>query len=293
MELRQLKYFIRSAETLNFTEAAHSLYISQSTLSQQIKQLEDELGIPLFDRIGKRVRLTEAGTMFLPYARQTLVDAESGRLVIDDLKGLKTGELHIGVTYGLSALLTPVLVQFSKQYPDIKIIVEFGTSQELLDKLKSTRVDFLLSFLELQNNELFVSKRLYDSPLTLVTHPSSPVAGKKFIPMKELENIPLVLPAKGFHTRHFLNEALAKNNINPDIRMELNDINILLQLVETGNWCTIMTVAAVKERKTLKTIPIRGLNIISQASITWPKDSYRKKSVLVFTEMIQRKMSNE
>ena len=148
MELRQLRYFIRSAELLNFTEAAHALYISQSTLSQQIKQLEDELGMPLFDRIGKRVRITEAGSLFLPYARQTIADSESGRFVINDLKGIKTGELRIGVTYGLSALLTPVLIQFSAQYPDVKIIVEFGTSEDLLDKLKSTRVDFLLSFLD-------------------------------------------------------------------------------------------------------------------------------------------------
>jgi LysR family transcriptional regulator, cyn operon transcriptional activator len=290
MELRQLKYFIRSAELQNFTEAAHGLYISQSTLSQQIKQLEDELGIPLFDRIGKRVRLTEAGAKFLPYARQTILDAESGRQVIHDLIGLKTGELRIGVTYGLSSLLTPVLVQFSAKYPDVKIIVEFGTSQELLDKLRSTKVDFLLSFLFIQNNELFVSKQLYDSPLTLVAHASNPAANKKFIQMKDLQDIPLVLPAKGFHTRQFLNEALSNNNIVPNIKMELNDINTLLHLVETGHWCTIMTVAAVKARKYLKTIPIKGLNIVSHASITWPKDSYRKKSVLIFTEMIQKQV---
>ena len=74
MELRQLKYFTRSAEMLNFTEAAKSLFISQSTLSQQIKQLEDELEILLFDRIGKTVRLTEAGKLFLPYARQAILD---------------------------------------------------------------------------------------------------------------------------------------------------------------------------------------------------------------------------
>lgn len=290
MELRQLRYFIRSAELLNFTEAAHTLYISQSTLSQQIKQLEDELGIPLFDRIGKRVQLTEAGNKFLPYARQTVADSESGRYVIDDLKGLKTGELRIGVTYGLSALLTPVLVQFSAQYPDIKIIVEFGTSEDLLDKLKSTRVDFLLSFLELQDNEMFISQSLYESSLTLVTHPSNTVSARKSIQIKDLKDIPLVLPAKGFHTRHFLNEALAANNIQPNIKMELNDINTLLQLVETGNWCTIMTIAAVKGRQSLKTIPIKGLNIISQASITWPKDSYRKKAALIFTEMIRKQM---
>jgi LysR family cyn operon transcriptional activator len=290
MELRQLRYFVRSAELLNFTEAAHTLYISQSTLSQQIKQLEDELGMPLFDRIGKRVRLTEAGNLFLPYARQTIADSESGRFVINDLMGIKTGELHIGATYGLSALLTPVLIQFSALYPDVKIIVEFGTSEDLLDKLKSTRVDFLLSFLELQDNDMFISQRLYESPLTLVVHPSNPVADKKSISMKDLKDIPLVLPAKGFRTRHFLNEELAKNNIQPNIKMELNDINTLLQLVETGNWCTIMTVAAAKGRQTLKTIPIKGLNIISQASITWPKESYRKKAALVFTEMIRKQM---
>ena len=223
MELRQLRYFIRSAELLNFTEAAHALYISQSTLSQQIKQLEDELGMPLFDRIGKRVRITEAGSLFLPYARQTIADSESGRFVINDLKGIKTGELRIGVTYGLSALLTPVLIQFSAQYPDVKIIVEFGTSEDLLDKLKSTRVDFLLSFLELQDNDMFISQRLYESPLTLVVHPSNPIADKKSVSIKDLKDIPLVLPAKGFHTRHFLNEELAKNNVKPNIKMELKE----------------------------------------------------------------------
>ena len=123
-----------------------------------------------------------------------------------------------------------------------------------------------------------------------VTHPSNTVSARKSIQIKDLKDIPLVLPAKGFHTRHFLNEALAANNIQPNIKMELNDINTLLQLVETGNWCTIMTIAAVKGRQSLKTIPIKGLNIISQASITWPKDSYRKKAALIFTEMIRKQM---
>ena len=290
MELRQLRYFIKSAELLNFTEAAHLLYISQSTLSQQVKQLEEELGMLLFDRIGKRVRLTEAGNLFLPFVRQTLIDAESGRHIIDDLKALKAGELNIGVTYGLSTLLTPTLISYSKKYPDIKIVVEFGTSEDLLDKLKSAKVDFLLSFLELQDNELFISQPLYESPLKLVLHPSNAASGKKSISLGDLKDIPLVLPAKGFHTRHFVNDALAKNKIKPNIKMELNDINTLLQLVETGNFCTIMTAAAVKDRKALITIPIKGLDIKSVASITWLKGAYRKKAASAFTDMIRRQI---
>lgn len=286
MELRQLKYFIRSADLQNFTEAARQLFISQSTLSQQIKQLEDELGIPLFDRIGKRVRLTEAGLRFLPFARQSLRDAENGRLVINDLKGLKTGDIHIGVTYGLSSLLTPVLIDFSATYPHIKLVVDFGTSQELLDKLRSAKVDFLLSFLDVKNHESFISKRLYDSQLTLVTHNTSPYASYSSIALKDLETIPLVLPALGFHTRQFLNEALARQQVMPNIKMELNDINTLLQLVETGNWSTIMTIAAVSARHSLKTIPIKELKITSYASVTWAKEGYQKKSVTTFIDMI-------
>jgi len=287
MELRQLRYFIRSADLLNFTEAAHALYISQSTLSQQVKQLEDELGMLLFDRVGKRVRLTEAGSLFLPYARQTILDAEGGKHVIDDLKGLKTGKLHIGATYGLTTLLTPVLINFSKQYPEIKIVVDFGTSEDLFEKLKSAKVDFVLSFLQIEENEKFVSQPLYESRLCLVTHHSNEFAGKKSIKLQDLESIPLVLPGKGFNTRHFLDDVLVKSNIKANIKMELNDINTLLQLVETGNWCTIMTFSAVKGRKSLQTIPIKGLDITSQASITWLKEAYRKKAAQVFTDMVR------
>ena len=290
MELRQLKYFIRTAEVLNFTEAANDLFISQSTLSQQIKQLEEELDILLFDRVGKKIRLTEAGSLFLTYARQALQDTKDGKQIIEDLKELKTGSLNIGVTYGLSALLTDTIVSFSKRYPQIKITVDFGTSEDLLEKLKIAKIDFVLSFLQLPADDAFLSQVLFDSKLALVVHPSHPVAKEKTIDVKELQNICLALPAKGFNTRDFLEGAFTKNNISPSVKVELNDINMLLQLVETGNWCTVLTMASVKGRSNLKTIPITGIDIIRQASITWFKDVYRKKAANAFTEMIQSKI---
>lgn len=89
MELRQLKYFKKACELENFSEAARLLHISQSTLSQQIKQLEEELDVLLFDRIGKRIIPTEAGRAFLPYAHQAIQDAENGKQIIRDLKELR------------------------------------------------------------------------------------------------------------------------------------------------------------------------------------------------------------
>ena len=96
MELRQLKYFKEACELQNFSEAARVLHISQSTLSQQIKQLEDELDVLLFDRIGKRIVPTEAGLAFLPYAVRAIRDAENGKQIIRDLKGIETGSASCG-----------------------------------------------------------------------------------------------------------------------------------------------------------------------------------------------------
>ena len=95
MELRQIKYYIKAAELLNFTEAAKQLHITQSTLSQQIKQLEAEMNVTLFDRIGKRVYLTEAGYEFLPFAKQTINDTEMGMQRLLDLQEIRKGTLRI------------------------------------------------------------------------------------------------------------------------------------------------------------------------------------------------------
>ena len=96
MELRQVRYFLKVAELQNFTEAAKSLFIAQSTLSQQINQLENDLGVLLFDRVGKRLYLTEAGQEFIPLAKQTIQDADLAKQRLLDLQGIRAGSLRVG-----------------------------------------------------------------------------------------------------------------------------------------------------------------------------------------------------
>ena len=133
MELRQLKYFKEACELQNFSEAARVLHISQSTLSQQIKQLEEELDVLLFDRIGKRIVPTEAGKAFLPFACKSIQDAEDGRQIIRDLKGVETGTLHIGATHSLVPLLIAAMNRFAESHPKVKIMVTIGTSAQMMD----------------------------------------------------------------------------------------------------------------------------------------------------------------
>lgn len=131
MELRQLQYFVKAAETMNFTEAAAAVFITQSTLSQQIKQLEEELGLLLFDRIGKHVRITEAGHIFLTHARKILNDVQRSKQAISELQNATIGELNIGVSYAFTSLLLPALAPFSTKYPGIKIFITYGSPEEL------------------------------------------------------------------------------------------------------------------------------------------------------------------
>jgi len=286
MELRQLKYFIKAAERSNFTEAAALLNISQSTLSQQIKQLEDELGIPLFDRIAKRVMLTEAGKLFLPHAIQTVRKSEDGREMIKELNNIQTGSLTIGATYGLSSLLTQTLIRFSEQYPKIKISIEFGTSDELLKLITESKLDFALSFIPVRHTKTYVTYPLFKSILSLIVHRDHPSATHQNTSVAQLADMPLVLPVKGYSIRAFLDKAFSEVNIIPDIAMEINDIDMLLKLVDTGRWCTVLMKTSLFNYPSLVAVPILGEEMERQATISWPVDVYRKKSAIEFAKLL-------
>lgn len=287
MELRQLKYFIKAAELHNFTEAANQLFITQSTLSQQIKQLEDELGILLFDRIGKRVRLTEAGILFLPYAQKTAKDAENGRNILKDLMNLQTGTLAIGITYGLMHVLTKAIVDFNEKLPGISLQVIFGTTQELLIKLEQGQIDLLLSFLPVQSNMVYSSEKLFSSCLALITHQDHPCTKSRQLTLKKLETLSLILPSGGYSIRDFFNQIHMKRRLNLKVEMEVNDINMLLQLVNTGRWCTVLMGSSVSQYPDLKAIKITGEGMKRDATITWQINAYRKKAAMVLAETLR------
>ncbi|WP_321334230.1 LysR substrate-binding domain-containing protein [uncultured Bacteroides sp.] len=290
MELRQLRYFERSAELLNFTEAARLLFISQSTLSQQIKQLEEEFGTLLFDRIGKRIKLTEAGASFLPYARKTIQDAENGKQIISDLQNMQTGTLLIGVTYSLSTMLTGTLIEFTKRYPQIHVEIIFATSAELIEKLNENKLDFILSLepniANSKEEASFESVPLFTSNLHLVMHKSHKLSKKLRIRIEQLSGLPLALPSKGFITRMILDRVFERKQVTPKINIELNDINTILHLVNTSNWLTIVTIASIEDQPELVAIPITGADLTTHASLFWPKGIYRKKAATAFSDLL-------
>jgi LysR family cyn operon transcriptional activator len=290
MELRQLKYFIKAKELLNFTAAANALHISQSTLSQQIKQLEIELKVPLFNRIGKRIQLTEAGCLFYGYAIQSVQSATNGFDMLRDLNNLETGILKIGATYGLKHVLTKSVTQFLKLYPKIKVQVVYGTSEELVIKLDKFELDFILSFQEFETTKKHTYQTLFVSEMVLIGAENSFLKELKSIPLKELTKLPLALPASGFSTRKHLDAIAKKNNLTLSIPLEVNDIPMLLDIIKTGTHYTVLAKTTVQDTPLIKAVPIASPKIVRKGMIISIKGVYEKKSVLEFHKIIRKIM---
>ncbi len=179
MELRQLRYFAKAAETLNFSDAAKCLNIAQSSLSQQIKQLEDELGIQLFIRNYHSIRLTEAGEAMLPFALRTIHEAEACADRIHDLRKLLTGTLNIGVTHSFSPILTESVISFMKMYPGIKINIVYKQMNELMELLAKRDIDFVLAFKPIQSLPDVESHILFQNSLSAIVGNNHPLASEE------------------------------------------------------------------------------------------------------------------
>lgn len=298
MELRQLKYFVKSAEYLNFSVAAKHLYITQSTLSQQIKQLEYELGFELFLRNSRHISLTEAGEEFLPFARKTIQDAEDGVQRLYDLQHVKTGTLKIGVTYSLSTVLTEGVICFLKEFPGIKLEIIYKTVDELLELLRERKVDFVLSYKPLCEALDIDSMPLFENTLALVVSKEHPLAARKEIRLRELLDKPLLLPSKGLQARTMLDLLTEKEGVELHSSLELNETNILLQMVATGHYATILSTSAVFGKTRFKAIPLNEPGNIMEASLLRLKDSYQKNAakefidILVETDAVKRRLMN-
>lgn len=291
MELRQLKYFVKVAETLNFSEAAKLLYVTQSTLSQQIKQLEQDLDSQLLIRTSHSVALTEAGEELLPYARRTIQDAELCAARIDDLKNALGGTLNIGVTYSFSPILTETLVSFMKQYPKVKLNIFYRPMAELMDMLRCREVDFALAFKPSQQMPDVVSHILFQTYIAAIVGQSHPLAVKERISLSELASYDLALPAKGLQARNALEHILGKYPCDLKIRVELNEVNILLKLIRQNRLATVLAEATIHNETGVKAIPIDIPDNEMAGCVHTLKNTYHKRSMQEFIRLLSESVA--
>ncbi len=285
MELRQLKYFAKAAETLNFSDAAKCLNIAQSSLSQQIKQLEDELGTQLFIRNSHTIRLTEAGEVMLPLALRTLHEAEACADRIHDLRKLLTGTLNIGVTHSFSPILTESVISFMKIYPGIKLNIVYKQMNELMESLAKREIDFVLAFKPSQPLPDVESHILFQNSLSAIVGNNHPLASKEKVAIAELEKYDLALPSKGLQARNAFDCIVADYN-NFKIRIEMNEVNTLLKLVRQTSLVSVLAEDSIYDTRFVKAVPIDVPDNQMTGCVHILKGAYRKHSMQEFIRIL-------
>lgn len=289
MELRQLKYFIRLAETLNFSTAAKDLFITQSTLSHQILQLEHELSQPLFLRNSHEVSLTEAGQTLLPLAKETLLSAENCQLRLDELRHLVGGELNIGVTFSFASIMAETVTAFLRQYPHVKMNVTQSTMAELIAQLENHELDFVLAFRPTVANPKIESQVLFHHRLAAIINEHHALASHDTITLEELQRYDLALTRRGTQARSAFRHAIADHDYHYKIKVEMNTVYLLFRLVRESNYVTILSESTVYGEPGLKAIPIVDTDTPEKemlGCIHTLKNAYVKNSTREFVKML-------
>lgn len=239
MDLRSLRYVVAVANRLSFTAAARELNVSQPALSQQVKILEDELGIQLFVRSPKRVALTRGGELVVAHAVRTLEGAERLRDAVDAFRGLKKGKLRMAVTQSFKALhLTPALAIYLESHPEIDVTVLEWTNSAIIGGVVDGAIDLGVAFGPI---EASVSTRvLYDDRLTLACSSDHVFARRSEIDLNALSTETLAVLTTEFGTRAVVDQLLRTSNVSPRRLVELDTFASILKLVQAGCCVSMM-----------------------------------------------------
>lgn len=287
MELRQLKYFTVVAEELSFSKAAKRLCITQGTLSQQIRQLEGEIGADLFDRDSHNVSLTESGSELVRYAKHTLDSAKECQQVADDLRKGQKGTLNIGVTHSFKYLLRNTIKEYIRRCPDVKLNICYSTATELHQMLQDRNLDFFVAFKPAATYAEVESIPLFASSLSVIMRRDHPLASCKSLTMDELRRHRLALPAAGTQSRKAFERFVDLDTSGLNVSLETNNPNIILEIVSATNLLAITSSLAIGYRDDIVARPIEGISRKMLGCVHRLKNVYQKRSAEIFIQMLQ------
>lgn len=267
MNFKQLEAFLWVAELQSFTKAARQLYMSQPAVSFQIKALEEDLQVALFQRGDKKVILTEAGRLLYPEAKQMLRYYHKIKAGLDDLKGLKSGHLIVGASTIPGEYLLPFLVGgFKEKYPGIHVSMKIAGSGQVARWVKEREIDLGITGTPVEGEGIECTPWIRDQ-LIIVTHPSHPWTNTDRVRVSDLRNESMILREQGSGTRKTIERKLAEHNISLDNipqSMELGSTRAVLTAVEAGLGISIVSKCASRESLELgrvKEVQVDGLDL--------------------------------
>lgn len=275
LENFRIRVFRTVAHHLNFSRAAEELLLTQPAVTQQVKALEDEIGVPLFDRSGGRVALTAGGKVLLPFADKMKEISDQAFAAVAEASGEQAGELAIGASQTIGQYLLPHFVAgFGKAYPRIRIIARSGNTEAMLDALLAHEIQLALIEGPEKRKDLNIEPFLQDHMVLVV--PVSHEWADNEVDVKALKEQPLLMREFGSGSRRVVEKAIVAAGLQKKdlkIQMELDSTEGLLSAVEAGLGVTFVSRWAVRNQLTLGTLKIahiRGLKLSREFSIAYP-----------------------
>ncbi|HVZ83399.1 MAG TPA: LysR family transcriptional regulator [Terracidiphilus sp.] len=290
MEVRQLQIFRTLAEELNFTRTALKVNTVQSNVTTQIRALEDELGAPLFDRLGRRVTLTDAGRRFLPFAEQALKAMEQGQRAIRT-GSAPAGPLRISAPESLLTYrLPPVLRIFRRRFPSVELIFRSQSSEPLTAELDSGKLDLILTMGEQPSNPARTWIALQTERIVLFSDNMHPLCARRTVRPIDLSGQTLLLTEVGCGYRNCFDRALALENIRPGHVTEFSSIEAMKQCVRVGMGIALLpsvVIARELRQRQFKALHWAGPSLDVGAYLLWHRDKWVSPAMSAFIELVR------
>ncbi|QHS23218.1 LysR family transcriptional regulator [Virgibacillus sp. MSP4-1] len=290
MELRQIKYFIKVAELEHVSEAALELHVAQSAVSRQIANLEDELGVKLFLRGGRKIQLTSVGELFLEHVQRAMLEFDKAEKAVYDFLNPESGTIRLGFPISLAAKTLPnVISAFRKEHPQIGFQLHQGTVKELTDAVISGQIDIAFvspvptSHDDVKGHIFFTEKMMALLPA------SHELTNEPYLRLMQLRHEPFVIFRQGYHIRDIIMKACMQVGFQPRIAFEGEDVDTIKGLVSAGLGVSILpeiTLTDLPMRDT-KSIEIIEPNVSRTVGIILPSKREIAPSEQVFFEFLK------
>lgn len=274
MELRQIQYFIEVAKREHVTDAALNLHVAQSAVSRQIFNLESELGVDLFIRDGRNVRLTPIGKVFLDHMEQAVKVIENAKREVEEYLDPEKGVVRIGFPSSLAHYTLPTVISaFREKYPEVKFHLKQGSFHDLTDSVVKGDIDMALLG-PLPKHEKVKGTILFTENIVALLPTNHPLAGKRELSLSQLQNDSFILFPQGFVLRDLIVNACQQIGFKPQVSFEGEDIDSIKGLVSAGLGVTLIpeiTVVDCLPRSTVM-LPVIEPKVTRSVGVIIPKE---------------------
>jgi LysR family hydrogen peroxide-inducible transcriptional activator len=291
MNLRDLKYIVTLADTLNFNRAAEICFVSQPSLSKQIQKVEDELGVILFERSNRKVSITPTGERVVARARAVLRESDAIRQIAKEAHDPLAGEFKLGIIPTVAPYILPrIMPAFSKSLPRISMSLFEGHTVTIIDQLKRGQLDAILLALPLEDDEL-QEEALYSEPFYFATPMNHPLASRKRITIEDLAGEKLLLLEDGHCLRAQALQVCRMSGGEESQSFSATSMETLCQMVAAGNGVTLVpALASESNGARLKYISFKEPIPSRLIGLAWRKSSPRRKLLSRLSQIIQKEM---